>query len=831
MEEMGKMKTFINHLPETIFLLIVTMLLPACGVFVQDGPWDLTLGVGVAGEAVPGDLVVFFPDQLSRDNSLYLGIWAFNPKGNRCSDFISGDITLDEVENLAHMQVKLPLPQGAMLSDMKDQSTMFVIEATDANVVLLRGCVVARARKGMDIQVLLQCVCQPVPGVCAAGQEQPNNGIDDDCDGLTDECTRDTDCNDDNGCTQDFCLESECHYSSWPNGLVCDDGDRCTNGDACQDGECIGTMKDCSEFDRECIESVCNEVTGQCESKPVSDGTRCDDGLYCTSEDSCIDGVCAGHERECDDGNPCTNDTCDENAMQCKNVLQPKPGAEGGGSSCTDGEDNDCDGLTDDQDPNCNVCHINSDCNDNNECTTDVCNLGTCHNDPVADSTPCTDDGLFCNGEEKCLAGVCTSFGDPCPGQDGDDDCRESCDESSGTCHGQDPENSGCDDGLWCTVSDHCSQGNCVGVERDCADGEQCTQDSCDDESDRCVNEPDLSGQEGPTGEPTCGNGVDDDCDGLTDTDDSDCSDYCGSYTCWSVSPTGQDTCYDNQFSMSCPGTPGDTGCGNTDFCGQDAQYEDNSRSLSIEEANGDYFVEDSLSGLAWQQNVVSNKTWNDANDYCNELSYAGYDDWRLPNYYELVSIVDYGDFNPSIDSSAFPGTSGWFWSSSSFVAESDKAWSVSFGNGSVQVGTISVGNSVRCVRNGSTFTVGSGRFVEYGSEQERMIKDQATGYVWQKGSGSNMPWKESLSYCENLSLSSHEDWRLPNINELKSLVDVNTSNPASGFPGISSVSFWSSSSLTGTPAYAWRVDFDRGTVGGGSKTSNAYVRCVRTGP
>ncbi|UCC31046.1 MAG: hypothetical protein JSU86_01975, partial [Phycisphaerales bacterium] len=52
-------------------------------------------------------------------------------------------------------------------------------------------------------------------------------------------------------------------------------------------------------------------------------------------------------------------------------------------------------------------CVDNADCEDNNECTTDICNAGTCENNPVTDGTSC-DDGQACFEGETCQSGTCT---------------------------------------------------------------------------------------------------------------------------------------------------------------------------------------------------------------------------------------------------------------------------------------------------------------------------------------------------------------------------------------------------------------------------------------
>ena len=48
---------------------------------------------------------------------------------------------------------------------------------------------------------------------------------------------------------------------------------------------------------------------------------------------------------------------------------------------------------------------------------------------------------------------------------------------------------------------------------------------------------------------------------------------------------------------------------------------------------------------------------WDSAIDYCNNLVFAGHEDWRLPNWRELESLVDVGEYDPAINSAYFPNT------------------------------------------------------------------------------------------------------------------------------------------------------------------------------
>lgn len=120
--------------------------------------------------------------------------------------------------------------------------------------------------------------------------------------------------------------------------------------------------------DEDCIDEFPNVVVDQCERKgcgefarctilPIADGEPCDDGKFCTVDETCTSGVCGGGKpRDCSDDSPCTIDTCDENAKKCRNVPDPTA-IEGPATSesCNDGVDNDCDGLTDSDDPQCSL--------------------------------------------------------------------------------------------------------------------------------------------------------------------------------------------------------------------------------------------------------------------------------------------------------------------------------------------------------------------------------------------------------------------------------------------------------------------------------------------
>ncbi len=106
-------------------------------------------------------------------------------------------------------------------------------------------------------------------------------------------CSLDSQCDDANVCTDDFCdVDGTCGHTN--NTIPCNDNDRCTLNDVCSGGSCVGTPKDCSALDDDCNVGVCLPASGVCYASPTNEGGGCDDGLPCTTNDVCSNGVCEG---------------------------------------------------------------------------------------------------------------------------------------------------------------------------------------------------------------------------------------------------------------------------------------------------------------------------------------------------------------------------------------------------------------------------------------------------------------------------------------------------------------------------------------------------------
>lgn len=125
---------------------------------------------------------------------------------------------------------------------------------------------------------------------------------------------------------------------------------------------------------------------------------------------------------------------------------------------------------------------------------------------------------------------------------------------------------------------------------------------------------------------------------------------------------------------------------------------------------------------------------------------------------------------------------------------------------------------------------------VRFFDNQDGTVTDTCTGLMWQQETAPGMfTWQEALDYCENdLRLAEYEDWRLPDIRELQSIVDYSRFGPAIDpiFNAFTSPGYWSSTTNAIRPNEAWTIGFNGGNVlnfPDADKVNLRYVRAVRT--
>ena len=107
---------------------------------------------------------------------------------------------------------------------------------------------------------------------------------------------------------------------------------------------------------------------------------------------------------------------------------------------------------------------------------------------------------------------------------------------------------------------------------------------------------------------------------------------------------------------------------------------------------------------------------------------------------------------------------------------------------------------------------------------------DPLTDLEWQFESPGRMSWYDAQAYARNLFLDAKDDWRLPTVRELESLLDRSHYRPVmrAVVPFQDTLSYWSATTFGTNKNNAWIVMFDGAYVLSYYKTNEYYVRCVR---
>ena len=345
-------------------------------------------------------------------------------------------------------------------------------------------------------------VCDGDTPVCQ-GQEalsESCNGQDDDCDGQTDEQT----CDDGLLCTTDACaapfqcvnallpgnclIDGACHIGGQynPNNpcQLCDPTrtsslwsqapNTCLIGDACYPANAVNPLNACQICQPNQSPTGWSQVANSCQIAGVCYGpgeanpdNPCEicvpaasTSTWSQAQNTCnIQGQCFAAGPRPD--NPCQ--VCDPTRNATGWVNAPTNTLCDDGNACS--AQSTCDGS--------GVCVGNTSCDDGVACTFDACNPQTgCDHSVVTPG--------YCRINGVCYTTNTANPNNPC----------ERCNPTqSTTSWSPQPTSVGCNDGLYCTVNDRCNgAGQCVGEARSCGDALTCTTDTCNEQTDQCVN-------------------------------------------------------------------------------------------------------------------------------------------------------------------------------------------------------------------------------------------------------------------------------------------------------------------------------------------------------
>lgn len=294
--------------------------------------------------------------------------------------------------------------------------------------------------------------------------------------------------------------------------------------------------------------------------------------------------------------------------------------------------------------------------------------------------------------------------------------------------------------------------------------------------------------------------------------------------TAWPLA-TDQTRCYDAQgAAVPCNGS------------GQDAARPPAPGHVQRFRAR-DALVEDAESGLTWSRNANPFDfpySWPEAFALVDEMNRAAAHDiadWRLPTRRELFSLVSHQYLNPALPEghpfeNVFPG---YYWTATPCARLPAQAWYVHLGGARVYRGMQNGAYLIWPVcgprRGGPT---PKNRLRATGN----MVYDGLTDLTWTREAprgSSLLTWEAALEAASALnrqSFGERSDWRLPNIRELESLVDLAQHSPAlppgHPFRGVPE-GCWSSTTSVYEPRYAWVLYLRDGAVGVGFKPEATF--------
>lgn len=299
---------------------------------------------------------------------------------------------------------------------------------------------------------------------------------------------------------------------------------------------------------------------------------------------------------------------------------------------------------------------------------------------------------------------------------------------------------------------------------------------------------------------------------------------------------------------------------------------------------NGNNTVTDTMTGLVWPKDVnFPGLTWQAAQSYVANMTLGGYTDWRLPTVNELQSLVNLQipnqeDWLNAVGNYGNPFTNvhGYFyWSSTTAAALPGYAWMVNMHYGDVNMfsmteptglyfwpvrGPINQTAPAQVWQTGQSGSAGvawaTPRFTDNGNGS---VRDNVTGLVWLKkancmdpsggvdkstagATNGEISWSDSLLWSNGLASgtcglsdgSTPGQWRLPNREELYSLIDFSKYGPSfpSGHPfeNLQSCGYWTSTTEADYPANGWAISFLDSDVNMGNKAHLKYAWAVRNG-
>ncbi len=247
--------------------------------------------------------------------------------------------------------------------------------------------------------------------------------------------------------------------------------------------------------------------------------------------------------------------------------------------------------------------------------------------------------------------------------------------------------------------------------------------------------------------------------------------------------------------------------------------------------------VFDRQTGLTWCRSANPAEfplDWKSAHDFIKEMNVSqtfGQNKWQLPSRSDLFSLISYNTTSPALPENhpfedVFPG---YYWTRTVCNRLPNQAWYIHLGGGRVYRGMKAGSYMVWPVLSPNEETRAEKKIPAWEIRGNTML-DTCTGLMWLFSDifEQSVTWEVALDTIRTANkeaLEGYADWRLPNIRELESIVDLDSHSPALSLGNDLKITegYWSSTTSVYEPRYAWVLYTRDGSVGVGFKGNNDF--------
>lgn len=197
--------------------------------------------------------------------------------------------------------------------------------------------------------------------------------------------------------------------------------------------------------------------------------------------------------------------------------------------------------------------------------------------------------------------------------------------------------------------------------------------------------------------------------------------------------------------------------------------------------------IRDSSMGLDWEIKSLDAEdfryyrrplTWFDFTENyiakLNEMTYGGFNDWRVPSQVELRTLIDYSKTSPAFPQEIFKTLIAQdYWCGTTYGLRPDCGWVLNLNVGAVTAKNKTLASYGVAVR-GRKIPDAKERFVDNG---DGTITDTFLKLMWQKEQNERKSYNDVLKELVTYNLAGYKNWRLPTMNELNSIFDESHEN------------------------------------------------------